>query len=63
MKSEKKLVLIADDDTDYLEQLKFHVENFGFDTLTATNEGECIEAMNERKPDLAIFDLMMKLPY
>ena len=59
MKKDKKLVLIADDDIDYLEQLKFHVENFGFDTLTATNESECTEAMNARKPDLAIFDLMM----
>lgn len=59
MKNEKKLVLIADDDIDYLEQLKFHVEEFGFNTITASNESECIEAMNENKPDLAIFDLMM----
>ncbi len=55
----KKTILIADDDVDYLEQLKFHVESFGFKTITAGNEAECVDAMNDTKPDLAIFDLMM----
>lgn len=59
MNKERKTILIADDDVDYLEQLKFHIENFGFDTITAGNESECVEAMNATKPDLAIFDLMM----
>jgi two-component system, OmpR family, response regulator len=54
-----KTILIADDDTDYLEQMKFHLESFGFRTVTATNEEDCLEAMNIQKPDLAIFDLMM----
>ncbi|MBN1651158.1 MAG: response regulator [Bacteroidales bacterium] len=59
MNRDRKLVLIADDDQDYLEQLKFHIEQFGFDTLTASTEEECEEAMQAKKPDLAIFDLMM----
>jgi len=59
MDEENKLVLIADDDVDYLEQLRFHVESFGFDTVTAGDEKETLKAMNSQKPDLAIFDLMM----
>ncbi len=59
MNKENKLVLIVDDDIDYLEQMNFQVKSFGFDTITAGNENECIEAINSRKPDLAIFDLMM----
>ena len=59
MDEKKKTILIADDDVDYLEQLKFHVESVGFDTLTATSESECVEMMNSIEPDLAIFDLMM----
>ena len=59
MNKERKTVLIADDDNDYLEQLKFHIENFGFDTILASSEEECEEAMKAEKPDLAIFDLMM----
>jgi two-component system OmpR family response regulator len=57
---ESKTVLIADDDVDYLEQLKFHIEGFGFRTVTASNDEECLKAMNSIKPDLAILDLMMK---
>lgn len=55
----KRTILIADDDIDYLEQLKFHVESFGYNTITAGNEKDCIKAMTGNKPDLAIFDLMM----
>jgi CheY-like chemotaxis protein len=54
-----KTILIADDDTDYLEQMKFHVESFGFRTVTVNNEDDCMGAMKSQKPDLAIFDLMM----
>jgi CheY-like chemotaxis protein len=54
-----KTILIADDDADYLEQIKFHVESFGFKTVTAMNEDDCLGVMKFQKPDLAIFDLMM----
>lgn len=58
-KKESKTVLIAEDDQDFLDQIRFHVESFGFKTIIARDEKECIAAMNEEKPDLAIFDLMM----
>jgi len=56
---ENKTILIADDDIDQLEQLKFHVESFGFSTITASNDQECMDALQDNKPDLAILDLMM----
>ncbi len=56
----KKKILIVDDDMDYLEQLKFHVEGFGFNTITAESQKEGEEILETEKPDLAIFDLMME---
>lgn len=55
-----KTILIVDDDPDLLAQLKFHVENFGYQTITASNQKEAEEIIEDRKPDLAIFDLMME---
>jgi len=59
MLKEKKLVLIVDDDLDYLFQTKHHVESFGFDVITAENVKDAISVLTQ-KPDLAILDLMME---
>ena len=56
----KKTILIADDDRDYLEQMKFHVEAFGFNTIMANNQKECEEKIETEKFDMAILDLMME---
>ncbi|MCP3930776.1 MAG: response regulator [Bacteroidetes bacterium] len=60
MNTERKTILIADDDSDYLEIMKLHVENFGFNTLTANNQKECEDLMESEKFDMAILDLMME---
>lgn len=59
MLEDKKLVLIVDDDPDYLFQLKHHVESFDFDVMTAESVKEAMEKV-QKKPDLAILDLMME---
>ncbi len=59
MLEEKKLVLIVDDDPDYLFQMKHHVESFGFNVVTAESVAEAEKAL-VNKPDLAILDLMME---
>jgi len=59
MLKDKKLVLIVDDDQDYLFQMKYHVESFGFDVITAESVAEAEKAL-ELKPDLAILDVMME---
>ena len=60
MSEEKKLILIADDDIDYLFQLKIIIESFGYKTITAESQNETEKIIKEIKPDLAIFDLMME---
>ncbi|PLW96752.1 MAG: response regulator [Marinilabiliales bacterium] len=56
----KKIILIVDDDMDYLFQLKVKVEGFGFETITAESQKEAESIIETTKPDLAIFDLMME---
>lgn len=60
MENAKRTVLIADDDEDYLFQMKMYVESFGFNVITAENQKEAEIMIENTKPDLAIFDLMME---
>jgi DNA-binding response OmpR family regulator len=60
MEDAKRTVLIADDDEDYLFQMKMYVESFGFNVITAENQKEAEIMIENTKPDLAIFDLMME---
>ncbi len=59
-KKYNKTLLVADDDQDYLFQLRFHLEKNGFQVLTAESQREAEKVLEETKPDLAIFDLMME---
>lgn len=60
MKTATKKVLIADDDIDSLTIISNEVRNMGFEVFTAENQKEAEKMLNEMKPDLAIFDLMME---
>ncbi len=60
MVNNRKTILIADDDADYLFQLKFHLEKMGFDVVTAESQREAENVLKNLKPDLAILDLMME---
>lgn len=60
MNVKEKVILIADDDDDYLFQLKFHIEKWGYKVITAESQKEAEELLKTLKPDLAIFDLMME---
>jgi DNA-binding response OmpR family regulator len=60
MSETKKRILIADDDFDYLNQLKAQVEGFGFDVTTADSRKKAEDSLAADKPDLAIYDLMME---
>ncbi|MBN1183022.1 MAG: response regulator [Bacteroidales bacterium] len=55
-----KTILIVDDDEDFLFQMKYKVESFGFKVITAETQKEAEEILKETQPDLAIFDLMME---
>lgn len=56
----KNLILIVDDDEDFLLQTKIKVESFGYDTITADSQKQAEEIIVNTKPALAIVDLMME---
>jgi DNA-binding response OmpR family regulator len=60
MSIEGKVILIVDDDYDYLFQLKFQLQLWGCKVVTAGSQREAEELLQTLKPDLAIFDLMME---
>jgi len=53
-----KKILLADDEKDILEFLKYNLEKEGFDVVTAGDGEEAISHLNENL-DLAILDIMM----
>jgi DNA-binding response OmpR family regulator len=56
----KKLILIVDDDVDFLSQNKTLLSNEGFEVITAEGQTEAEKALQEITPDLVISDLMME---
>jgi DNA-binding response OmpR family regulator len=60
MKTKQYTVLVADDDADYLFQMKIMLENAGFMVITADSQRLAEEIIESVRPDLAILDLMME---
>lgn len=56
----RTLILLADDDPDYLFQTKFALEKAGFKVVTAESMEEAEVIIDKSHPKLAIFDLMME---
>jgi two-component system alkaline phosphatase synthesis response regulator PhoP len=57
--SEKKKILLIDDDPDFVEAVKVIVENGGYDVAVAYDGEEGLEAVTTEKPDLIVLDVMM----
>jgi len=57
--SEKKDILLVDDDPDFVEAVKVIVEKAGYDVRVAYDGQEGIEAVKEKLPDLIVLDVMM----
>jgi DNA-binding response OmpR family regulator len=53
------LVLIADDDADLLDLVRYRLDQGGYETITAVNGAEALELARERLPDLCVLDVMM----
>ncbi len=53
-------VLLADDDADYLYQMKLMLTNAGYKVISADSQRQAEEIINSVRPDLAILDLMME---
>jgi len=58
--SNKSKILIIDDDPDILESIKAILSKNGFDTMTAMNGHDGIEAALNKAPDLILCDMMME---
>ena len=59
MSGDQALILIVDDDYDFLEINRFILEGAGYRVVTATNPAEAQQRIAEQSPDLVITDLMM----
>jgi DNA-binding response OmpR family regulator len=57
--SEKKRILIADDDPHVIRSLTFVLNKEGYDSLAATNGEEAMLKIRESKPSLMFLDVMM----
>ena len=58
--SNKKKILLVDDDLDLLEQNKLLIESKGYEVITAHSGKEGYETFKEVKPDACVVDLIME---
>ena len=56
---ERPLVLVADDDADILALVSFRLQRAGYDIVQAGDGEEALRLARERRPDLAVLDVMM----
>ena len=59
MSTKARKVLIADDEPDILEILKYNLVNDGYEVITAKDGDDAIEKAKQNNPDLVILDIMM----
>ena len=57
--AEQRLILIVDDDYDFLEINRHILEKAGFRVVTAVSPAQAMERVAAETPDLVITDLMM----
>jgi two-component system, OmpR family, response regulator len=58
----KPVVLLVDDDEDFLFQQRTRLQDAGFDVLTAQGQMQAESILAERHPDVAVVDVMMEDP-
>ncbi len=58
--SDKKKILVIDDDPDITDSVKVILESNGFDVITAQDGASGIKAVDENDPDLILCDMMME---
>ena len=55
----KPRVLVVDDESDFIQLLKYNLENQGFDILTASDGVQALNAARRELPDVVLVDLML----
>ncbi len=56
---DKKIILLVDDEPDFLEVIKSRLESNGYDVLTASNGKEALETLKKEKVDAVLLDILM----
>lgn len=59
MAAKAKLVLVIDDDPDFLEFIRIVLESAAYRVVTTMTVEHGLEVMRQQKPDLAIVDIMI----
>lgn len=59
MENKARKVLIADDEPDILEILKYNLSGEGYEVVTAKDGDEALEKARRTQPDLVVLDVMM----
>ena len=62
MTAKDKTILVVDDDSDYLLQLRMRLKAAGYEVITADGQQHALEVLEKQMPDLAVVDLMMEHP-
>jgi DNA-binding response OmpR family regulator len=57
--ADSPLVLVADDDPDILDLVRYRLERSGYAVATATDGAEAVKLASELSPALAVLDVMM----
>ena len=57
--SDKKTILVVDDEQDLLDLIEYNLKQEGFDVLKAEDGKEGIEVAREHSPSLVLLDIMM----
>jgi two-component system, OmpR family, response regulator len=60
MYSEKKRILVTDDEPDIVDIITGMLQRSGYDTVKAYSGEECLEKAARYRPDLIFLDIMMK---
>ena len=59
MDNRQRKVLIADDEPDILEILKYNLEKEGYQVHTAKNGDEALERARQLHPDMIVLDMSL----
>jgi len=57
--TERKKILVVDDEEDIVKTLSFRLEASGYEVIAAYDGREALEKAKKEKPDLIILDLML----
>jgi DNA-binding response OmpR family regulator len=55
----KTRVLVVDDESEFIELLKYNLEHQGFDVLSVANGVEALNVARRELPDVVLMDLML----